>query len=109
MKYGFGVDVGGTTVKLGLFDETGALLARREIPSRTENGGEAILPDIAAAIEAILREKGIGKAERAKVGRDMERIVHYHDGTAQKRSCVRSKALQVVKREKILQQRLRSF
>ena len=54
-------------------------------------------------------EKGIGKAERAKVGRDMERIVHYHDGAAQKRSCVRSKALQVVKREKILQQRLRSF
>ena len=49
MKYGFGADVGGTTVKLGLFDETGVLLERQEIPSRTENGGEAILPDIAAA------------------------------------------------------------
>ena len=52
MKYGFGVDLGGTTVKLGLFDETGTLLATKEIPTRTENGGEAILPDIAASIAA---------------------------------------------------------
>ena len=39
MKYGFGVDVGGTTVKLGLFDETGVLLDKREIPTHTENSG----------------------------------------------------------------------
>ncbi len=52
MKYGFGVDVGGTSVKLGLFDETATLLEKHEIPSRTQNGGEAILPDIAAEIAA---------------------------------------------------------
>ena len=68
MKYGFGADVGGTTVKLGLFDETGVLLERRELPTRTENGGEAILPDIAAAIGEILEEKGIGKADVTGVG-----------------------------------------
>lgn len=53
MRYGFGADVGGTSVKLGLFDENGTLLEKREIPTRTEAGGKAILPDIAAAIETM--------------------------------------------------------
>lgn len=68
MKYGFGVDVGGTTVKLGLFDETGTLLDKREIPTHTENDGERILPDIAAAIDATLAEKGIAKSAVTGVG-----------------------------------------
>ena len=68
MKYGFGVYVGGTTVKLGLFDETGTLLDKREIPTHTENDGERILPDIAAAIDAILAEKGIAKSAVTGVG-----------------------------------------
>lgn len=68
MKYGFGVDVGGTTVKLGLFDETGVLLDKREIPTHTENGGERILPDIAAAIDTVLLEKGIDKSAVTGVG-----------------------------------------
>ena len=39
-KYVFGVDVGGTTVKLGLFDIEGNLLDKWEIKTRKENGGE---------------------------------------------------------------------
>ena len=57
MRYGFGADVGGTTVKLGFFDETGKRLESREIPTRTENCGEAILPDIAAAVGKIKGNK----------------------------------------------------
>lgn len=68
MKYGFGVDVGGTTVKLGLFDETGVLLDKREIPTHTENGGERILPDIAAAIDTVLQEQSIAKSAVTGVG-----------------------------------------
>ena len=49
-KYVFGVDIGGTSVKLGLFDVEGNVLDKWEIPTRTENGGEKILPDIAASI-----------------------------------------------------------
>lgn len=64
MKYGFGVDVGGTTVKLGLFREDGLLLEKTELPTRTENGGESILPDIADAVEKMLAEK---KTERSEV------------------------------------------
>lgn len=50
MKYCFGVDVGGTTVKIGLFQADGVLVDKWEIKTRTENKGEAILPDIAEAI-----------------------------------------------------------
>ena len=50
MKYGFGIDLGGTTVKIAYFDETGTMLDKWEIPTVTEGGGRQILPDIAAAI-----------------------------------------------------------
>lgn len=55
MSYCFGVDIGGTTVKIGLFRTEGELLDKWEIPSRTENEGEAILPDIA---QSVLRKIG---------------------------------------------------
>ena len=49
-KYAFGVDIGGTTVKLGLFDQDGNILDKWEIPTVKENGGEKILPDVAESI-----------------------------------------------------------
>lgn len=67
-KYCFGIDVGGTTVKCGLFNVEGEVLDKWEIPSRTEDGGKNILPDVAAAILSKLEEKGIDKAEVAGVG-----------------------------------------
>lgn len=60
-KYCIGVDVGGTSVKTGLFKEDGELLDKWEIKTRTENGGEAILPDIAASIKGKLEEHGIDR------------------------------------------------
>ena len=50
MKYGFGVDLGGTTVKIAYFDETGTMLDKWEIPTVTADGGKQILPDIAQSI-----------------------------------------------------------
>ena len=32
MNYCFGVDIGGTTVKIGLFEETGTIVDKWEIP-----------------------------------------------------------------------------
>ena len=61
MKYGFGIDLGGTTVKLAYFNERGDLLDKWEIPTRSGNGGADILPDIAAAVLGYLEEKGISK------------------------------------------------
>ena len=50
MKYGFGIDLGGTTVKIAYFDETGTMLEKWEIPTNTANNGAQILPDIADSI-----------------------------------------------------------
>ncbi|MCM1143133.1 MAG: ROK family glucokinase [Blautia sp.] len=67
-NYVFGVDVGGTTVKLGLFDSEGTVLDKWEIPTRTENGGANILPDIAASIQGKMAEKKIDKEDVAGIG-----------------------------------------
>ena len=49
-QYGFGVDIGGTTCKIGLFDMNGTILEKWEIKTNTENHGAAILDDVAAAV-----------------------------------------------------------
>ena len=61
MKYGFGIDLGGTTVKLAYFDEAGTMLDKWEIPTNTAENGKYILPDIAQAINKYMQEKGIAK------------------------------------------------
>ena len=40
-QYVFGVDIGGTTVKLGLFDQEGNVLDKWEIPTRTQDHGSS--------------------------------------------------------------------
>ena len=55
MKYGFGIDLGGTTVKIAYFDETGNMLQKWEIPTVTTDGGKHILPHIAASIRDFIR------------------------------------------------------
>lgn len=67
-QYCFGVDVGGTTIKLGLFNKTGEVVDKWEIVTRTENKGEQILPDIAVSIKAKMQEKSIAKEDVIGVG-----------------------------------------
>lgn len=67
-NYCFGIDVGGTTVKMGLFQTDGQLVEKWEIPTRTEEGGKAILPDIAAYAMAKLVEKDISREDVAGIG-----------------------------------------
>ena len=68
MKYGFGVDVGGTTIKMGLLDAEGTLIEKREIPTHIQNHGEAILPEIAAEIDAWMQERNLAKSEILGIG-----------------------------------------
>ncbi|MDE6743914.1 MAG: ROK family glucokinase [Lachnospiraceae bacterium] len=64
----FGVDLGGTTVKLGLFDPEGNVLEKWEITTRKEDSGKLILPDIADAIKGKMQEKSIAKEDVIGVG-----------------------------------------
>lgn len=68
MKNYIGIDVGGTTVKFGLFYENGELLDKWEIPTRTEGRKEKLYADLAASITAKLDEKGISYENLAGVG-----------------------------------------
>lgn len=67
-SYAFGVDLGGTTVKLGLFQRDGMLIEKWEIPTRSENHGENLLPDIAAAVLCKLEERGISVNDVEGIG-----------------------------------------
>mgnify|MGYP000105608139 FL=1 len=67
-KYGFGVDVGGTTVKMGFFETSGGLLDKWEIKTDTSDNGKAVLPDIAQAIDNKLAQEGISKSDVEGVG-----------------------------------------
>ena len=58
-KFYVGVDVGGTSIKMGMFSHTGELLEKWEIPTRVDEDEQTdrILPDIAASIEEKRAEK----------------------------------------------------
>ena len=68
MKFGFGIDLGGTTVKIASFDEAGTLLDKWEIPTVTQNGGEQILPDIAKAVLEYVQQKNIAQEDVLGIG-----------------------------------------
>ncbi len=67
-KFIYGVDIGGTSVKMGLFDQEGQILDKWEIPTRKENSGEDILPDIAKSIQEKNQEKNISKEDILGIG-----------------------------------------
>lgn len=83
MKYCFGIDIGGTTVKIGLFTTEGELLEKWEIKTRTENHGEAILPDVAESLQNKMQEKNIRKSEVDGIGIGIPAPV-MEDGVVQK-------------------------
>ena len=68
MKHGFGVDLGGTTVKIAYFDQNGEMLSKWEIPTVKDNGGAQILPDIAASVLGYMADNGISKDDILGVG-----------------------------------------
>ena len=63
-----GIDIGGTSVKMGLFQADGTLLKKWEIPTRKEDGGANILGDIAASIRRQMKGEGIALTELAGAG-----------------------------------------
>lgn len=67
-EYCFGIDIGGTTIKCGLFSVAGEVLDKWEIKTRTEDNGSNILPDVAAAVKGKMEEKGISPEKVAGVG-----------------------------------------
>lgn len=57
--YAFGVDIGGTAIKLGLFQTDGTLLEKWQISTRTQGNGSFVLPDVLDTVRAKMETKGI--------------------------------------------------
>ena len=68
MRYGFGIDVGGTTIKLAFLDEDGNMRDKWEIPTRTEEGGKNVLPDIAASVKEYIAKEGLTNEQIIGIG-----------------------------------------
>lgn len=67
-KYGFGIDIGGTTIKMGLFNVDGTLLEKWEVDTRKEENSKYILDDVAKEIKDKMKEKGIHRNDVVGVG-----------------------------------------
>ena len=67
-EYIFGVDVGGTSIKAGMFTTDGTLLDKWQIPTDKSRDGNNILPDIAGSLKNKMNQKGIDKERFIGVG-----------------------------------------
>ena len=67
-KICFGIDVGGTTIKIGIFTEEGRMIDTWEIPTRKEDNGSHILEDVAAAVEKAIEDNGFDRGDVVGVG-----------------------------------------
>ena len=68
MKYCFGIDIGGTTVKVGLVAENGEIMTRWEIPTRKGSDPAGLLEDVKISLENCMSERNIEKADILGIG-----------------------------------------
>ena len=67
-QYCFGIDIGGTSIKCGLFTKEGELKEKWEIPTNRENHGESVPQDVADTILKKIKEKDLKDEEVIGVG-----------------------------------------
>ena len=68
MKYCFGIDIGGTTVKIGLVAETGEIVTRWEVPTRKGSDPAGLLKDVKISLENCMAERNMEKADILGIG-----------------------------------------
>lgn len=68
MEYCVGIDVGGTTVKAGIFGTDGTLFCKWSVPTDTSDGGKNVLPDMRDSLFEKLSEKGISPDDVRGIG-----------------------------------------
>lgn len=68
MRYCFGIDIGGTTVKIGLVAEDGTIVSNWEIPTRKSSDPTGLLEDVKASLKSCLQEKEIAKEDILGIG-----------------------------------------
>lgn len=79
MKYCIGVDVGGTSIKAGLFKEDGTLIEKLSCPTVQGENGMLIYDDAVKLIESLIEGNSVEDRELLGIGIDMPGPV-YGDG-----------------------------
>lgn len=79
----FGIDIGGTTIKCGYFNESGELAGKDEIPTRKQDGGSLILADVAEYIRKTVADNRLTVADIDGIGIGVPGAVK-DDGTVNK-------------------------
>ncbi|KIL44398.1 ROK family glucokinase [Jeotgalibacillus soli] len=64
----FGVDIGGTTIKMALITEKAVIVDKWEIPTNTTNKGTNIIPDIAASIKGSMVQRELSNEHVLGIG-----------------------------------------
>ncbi len=67
-QYIIGIDLGGTTAKLGLFSQNGTLLDKWEVPTDTRDKGKNILLNLAQSIQEQMHRKHLHTSDVLGVG-----------------------------------------
>lgn len=67
-NYIFGVDIGGTAIKMGLFNIQGELMEDWEILTRREGNGQYILSDIVESLDEKMEQHAIFPSDVAGIG-----------------------------------------
>ena len=67
MRYGFGVDIQGTNIRFGFFEETGKLVEKWELVLRGFPDSNPILPAIAQEVEQAIADAGLADTDLAVV------------------------------------------
>lgn len=67
-KYYVGIDLGGTFIKGGIVDSEGNIIYQDKTPTEKEKGGEAVVKNIAALTEQVIKSAGLTKAQIVGIG-----------------------------------------
>ena len=66
--YTFGIDLGGTNIKIGLVNERGVICARRALKTKDYSGRDKIITAIVANVKSIIKDKKLKKTNLGGIG-----------------------------------------
>lgn len=81
MNHVIGIDVGGTSVKLAAIKATGEIIKQWDIPTRIEEEGQYIVPDIIASVENFLATEQLDISEFMGIGIGTPGAINRDQGT----------------------------
>lgn len=74
-EFGIGIDIGGTSIKFGLFNKQGELIHKWDIVTDISDGGKNVIRDIADSIKEVLSFKSISMKDVVAIGMGVPGVI----------------------------------